>query len=106
MGWVNVLWMLLAVTKLLQLGGIIGGTAVAFSILMPIGGDPLGYTSLLLWTVFLAVGSIALLYSNSYTLIERGAVLLVVVFTFVTVLIALGLPLTPSLTARATSRAG
>ncbi|MDT7649484.1 MAG: hypothetical protein QOI36_890, partial [Pseudonocardiales bacterium] len=40
MGWVNVLWMLLAVTKLLQLGGIIGGTAVAFSILMPIGGDP------------------------------------------------------------------
>ena len=78
---------------------------MAFSILMPIGGDPLG-TSLLLWTVFLAVGSIALLYSNSYTLIERGAVLLVVVFTFVTVLIALGLPLTPSLTARATSRAG
>jgi hypothetical protein len=36
-----------------------------------------------------------MLYSNNYTLIERGAVGLVVVFSFVTILIALGLPLTP-----------
>ena len=94
-GWVNMLWALLALSKLLQLGGIIGGTAVAFSILLPIGGDPLGFTSLLVWTCVLAVGSIAMLYSNSYTVIERGAAALVVVFTAVTVLIALGLPLTP-----------
>ncbi|WP_219420204.1 Nramp family divalent metal transporter [Pseudonocardia nigra] len=95
LGWVNVLWMLLALTKLLQLGGIIGGVAVACSILLPIGGDPLGFTSLLIWTSFIAVASIAMLYSNKYSLIERGAVFLVVVFSFVTVLIALGLPLTP-----------
>ena len=95
MGWVNVLWMLLALTKLLQLGGIIGGVAVAFSILLPIGGDPLAFRSLLIWTSFIAVGSIAMLYSNKYSLIERGAVFLVVVFSFVTLLIALGLPLTP-----------
>jgi Mn2+/Fe2+ NRAMP family transporter len=94
-GWVNILWALLALSKLLQLGGIIGGTAVAFSILLPIGGDPLGFTSLLVWTSVLAVGSIAMLYSNKYSLIERGAVALVVVFSAVTVLIALGLPLTP-----------
>jgi Mn2+/Fe2+ NRAMP family transporter len=94
-GWVNLLWAVLALSKLLQLGGIIGGTAVAFSILLPIGGDPLGFTSLLVWTSVLAAGSIALLYSNRYTLIERGAAALVVVFTAVTVLIALGLPLTP-----------
>jgi Mn2+/Fe2+ NRAMP family transporter len=95
LGWVNVLWMLLALSKLLQVGGIIGGTAVAFSFLLPIGGDPLGFTSLLVWTSVLALGSIAMLYSNRYSLIERGAVVLVVVFTTVTVLIALGLPLTP-----------
>src|ERR1700754_265627 len=94
-GWVNVLWAVLALTKLLQLGGIIGGTAAAFSILLPIGGDPLGFTSLLVWTCVLAIASIVLLYSNSYTLIERGAALLVVIFTAVTVVIALGLPLTP-----------
>lgn len=94
-GWVNVLWALLALSKLLQLGGIIGGVAVACSILLPIGGDPLGFTSLLIWTSLIAVGSIAMLYSNRYSLIERGAVLLVVVFSIVTVLIALGLPFTP-----------
>ncbi|HEX2298010.1 MAG TPA: Nramp family divalent metal transporter, partial [Pseudonocardiaceae bacterium] len=94
-GWVNVLWAVLALVKFLQLGGIIGGTALAFSILLPIGGDPLAFTSLLFWTSVLAVGSIVLLYSNRYSLIERGAAALVVVFTAVTVLIALGLPLTP-----------
>jgi Mn2+/Fe2+ NRAMP family transporter len=94
-GWVNVLWAVLALSKLLQLGGIIGGVAVAFSILLPIGGDPLGFVSLLVWTCILAVGSIAMLYSNKYSVIERGAVALVVIFSAVTILIALGLPLTP-----------
>lgn len=94
-GWVNWLWLLLALSKLLQLGGIIGGVAVAFSILFPIGGPPLSMTSLTIWTCVIAAGSIAMLYSNRYSLIERGAVLLVVVFSAVTVLIALGLPLTP-----------
>jgi Mn2+/Fe2+ NRAMP family transporter len=94
-GWVNLLWVLLALSKLLQLGGIIGGVAAAFSILLPIGGDPLGPMSLTVWTCVLAVASIALLYSNRYSLIERGAVALVVIFTVITVLIAIGLPLTP-----------
>ena len=94
-GWVNILWTLLALSKLLQVAGIIGGTAVAFSIMLPIGGDPLGFTSLLIWTSLLAVASIAMLYSNKYSVIERGAVTLVVIFTAVTVLIALGLPFTP-----------
>ena len=94
-GLVNALWAVLALSKLLQLGGIIGGTAVAFSILLPLGGDPLSFTPLLIWTTILAVASITLLYSNRYSLIERGAAALVVVFTTITVLIALGLPLTP-----------
>ena len=95
LGWINVLWMLLALTKLLQLGGIIGGVAVAFSILFPFGGDPLDFTALASWTSIIAAGSIAMLYSSKYSLIERGAVLLVVVFSAITILIALGLPLTP-----------
>ena len=95
MGWVNVLWILLALAKLLQFGGIVGGVAVACSILLPFGDDPLAFTSLLIWTSFIVVGSIAMLYSNRYSLIERGAVFLVVVFSFVTILITLGLPLTP-----------
>ena len=72
-GWVNILWIVVALSKILQIGGIVGGTAVAFSVLIPIGGDPLGFTSTLIWTIIVAGGSIALLYSNRYGLIERGA---------------------------------
>jgi len=94
-GWVNVLWTLLALSKILQIGGIVGGVAIALSVLFPIGGDPLGFTSTLIWTVIVVVVSIAALYSNNYSLIERGAVLLVVTFSAITILIALGLPFTP-----------
>jgi Mn2+/Fe2+ NRAMP family transporter len=94
-GWVNLLWVLMALSKVLQIGGIVGGVAVALSILFPLGGDPLSGTSLAIWTIIVAVGSIALLYSNRYGLIERGAVLLVVTFSIVTILIAFGLPFTP-----------
>ncbi|MEV0702015.1 Nramp family divalent metal transporter [Saccharopolyspora sp. NPDC050389] len=94
-GWINLLWMIMALSKLLQVGGIVGGTAVAMSMLIPVGGDPLGGTSLTVWTIIIVVGSIALLYSNNYNLIERGAFALVAVFSVATVVIALGLPFTP-----------
>ena len=94
-GWVNALWVVLALSKVLQLGGIIGGVAAASSILLPIFGEPLSSGSLTFWTLFLMVLSIALLWSSKYALIERVAVALVVVFSLVTILIALGLPLTP-----------
>lgn len=94
-GWVNVLWVIMALSKVLQIGGIVGGVAIAFSVLFPIGGDPLGFTSTLIWTVIVAIGSIAMLYSNNYSLIERGAVLLVVAFSFITIILAAGLPFTP-----------
>lgn len=94
-GWINLLWMLMALSKLLQVGGVVGGAVVALSMLVPVGGDPLGFTSLAVWTVIVVAGSIALLYTNSYSLIERGAFVLVVVFSVATVVIALGLPFTP-----------
>ena len=94
-GWVNALWILVALSKILQIGGIVGGVAVALSVLMPLGSDPLGFTSTLIWTIIVVVVSIALLYSNRYGLIERGAVSLVVIFSVLTVIIALGLLWTP-----------
>lgn len=95
LGWVNILWVVLALSKLLQLGGIIGGVAVAFSIMLPFGGDPLAFQSLLIWTTIVAAASIAMLYSSNYSLIERGAFFLVVIFSFVTIGVAVGLPFTP-----------
>ncbi|MHB0870378.1 MAG: Nramp family divalent metal transporter [Chloroflexota bacterium] len=93
--WVNLLWILMMLSKILQVGGILGGTAVAFSIMFPVGGEGLSTTSVTTWHVIVAAGSIALLYSNAYGLIEKGAVALVVVFSFITVCIAFGLPFTP-----------
>jgi Mn2+/Fe2+ NRAMP family transporter len=95
MSWVNVLWFFMMLSKVLQVGGIVGGTAIAFSVLLPIGGDPLAFTSVAIWHAIVVVGTIALLYSNRYGLIEGGAFYLVVGFSIVTVLIAVGLPFTP-----------
>ena len=95
LGWINILWAILALSKVLQIGGIVGGVAIACSTLLPLGGDPLGFTSTAIWTAIVAVGSIALLYSNNYSLVERGAVFLVMVFSIITIAIAFGLPFTP-----------
>ena len=94
-GWVNLLFFLLVVSKVLQVGGIVGGTAIAFSVLFPIGGDPLLDPSRTIWHVIVVVVTIASLYSSRYSLIEKGAVWMVATFSLVTVLIAVGLPFTP-----------
>ena len=94
-GWVNVIWLLYFIAKNIQYGGIIGGVAIGLSLLVPVGGNPLGFTSLLFWTIVVVAASIALLYSNRYSRIERGASLMVVLFVVFTVAIAAGLPFTP-----------
>jgi Mn2+/Fe2+ NRAMP family transporter len=94
-GWINIMFVLLILSKVLQVGGIVGGTATAFSILLPIGSGPLEMPSLAIWHGIVIVGTIAMLYSNRYWLIEKGAFYLVVIFSVATVLIALGLPFTP-----------
>jgi Mn2+/Fe2+ NRAMP family transporter len=93
-GWVNVLFFLLVVSKVLQVGGIVGGAAIALSVLFPIGGDPLQDPSRAIWHVIVIVVTIAALYSSRYKVIERGAFWMVVTFSMMTVAIAVGLPFT------------
>ncbi|WP_026820727.1 Nramp family divalent metal transporter [Arthrobacter castelli] len=93
-GWVFIMWALLALAKLIQTGGLIGGMAAALSILFPIGSGPLEATSVSIWAVVVTIIAIISLYSNRYTLIERVAVFLTMTFVAVTLVIALGLPLT------------
>jgi Mn2+/Fe2+ NRAMP family transporter len=93
--WINVLWVLMDGAKILQRGGIIGGTVAAFSILFPIVGEPLSTPSMVVWTV-LVVGSVLLmLRSGGYGIVEKACFVAVVLFTLATVGLALGLPLTP-----------
>lgn len=94
-GWINLLFVIMVFAKVLQIGGIVGGTAIAFSVLMPLGGDPLGEPSRTLWHVIVVVATIGILRSSSYRLVENGAIALVVTFSVMTVAIAVGLPFTP-----------
>lgn len=94
-GWISWAWLLMAFAKLLQQGGIVGGTAVTLSLLFPFGGDPLNTMTLGIWTGIITVVSIAILITNRYGLIESVSTGLVALLSILTVLIAVGLPLTP-----------
>ncbi|OZF51269.1 Nramp family divalent metal transporter [Rhodococcus sp. 14-1411-2a] len=93
-GWINYLWIGMDFTKMFQRGGIIGGTAAACSILLPIVGEPLSRSSLTAWTVIIVVSTLALLQTSKYSIIERLAVASVAGFTLITVALALALPFT------------
>lgn len=92
--WINWLWIGMDFAKMFQRGGIIGGTAAACSILWPITGEALSFRSLAVWAVLVTALAIALLGTNKYGMVERLCVASVVIFTLVTVGLALGLPLT------------
>jgi Mn2+/Fe2+ NRAMP family transporter len=94
-GWINLLFAAMVLSKVLQIGGIVGGTAIAFSLLMPTGSDPLADPSRTIWHVIVVAGTIVLLRSSRYSLVERGSIAAVVTFSIMTVVIAIGLPFTP-----------
>jgi Mn2+/Fe2+ NRAMP family transporter len=94
MGWINWLWVLLDIAKSFQRGGVIGATAAACSIMLPIAGASLSGSSLTTWTVIIAVVTVLLLQSSSYSMVERVTTVSVAVFTVSTVSIALILPWT------------
>lgn len=94
LGWINMLWILMDFAKVLQRGGIIGGTVAALSILVPVVGGPLSQSSLVFWTVVSVAAVVALLVTSRYSVVERVSISAVVVFTTITIGLALALPLT------------
>ncbi|MGI5346954.1 Nramp family divalent metal transporter [Streptomyces sp. CA-250714] len=92
LGWINWLWIGMDFAKMFQRGGIIGGTAAVCSVLWPVVGEPLGTASLTLWAFVVTLIAIGLLQSGKYSLVERACVVSVIIFTVVTVGLAVGLP--------------
>lgn len=90
--WVFVMWALMALSKLIQTGGLIGGMAAALSILLPLGYGPLSPTAMTIWGVVVTVVAIATLIANRYELIENVATFLTMSFVVVTVLVVIALP--------------
>lgn len=93
-GWINFLWILMDFAKILQRGGIIGGTVACVSIMFPVMSGPLEMPSLVFWTVIVMATVITLMVSGKYSVVERACFVSVVIFTLVTVGLAFGLPLT------------
>ncbi|NUL46060.1 Nramp family divalent metal transporter [Cellulosimicrobium funkei] len=94
-GIINMLWIANEFPKLIQRGGVVGGTAAALSLAFPVFGAPLSGPSMSLWVVVVVITVVALLYTNRYGLIEKIATVAILFLVGVTLVLALGLPLTP-----------
>ncbi|WP_075352639.1 Nramp family divalent metal transporter [Algoriphagus marinus] len=83
-------WMtfLLTSLKILQLGGMLGGAAIAFTLIFT--WLPLNFT-----VIFLGLSVSLLVYKNYYSLIEKIATLMVFGFTFFTLLSLIAVFFTP-----------
>ncbi|MFJ9125560.1 Nramp family divalent metal transporter [Streptomyces sp. NPDC102340] len=94
LSWINWLWIGMDFAKMFQRGGIIGGTAAACSILLPIHGGSLSVTSLTIWALIVTAGAVLILQTGKYHVVERVEVIGITLKTVITVGLALALPLT------------
>ena len=63
LSWINWLWIGMDFAKMFQRGGIIGGTAAACSILLPIHGASLSTSSLTIWALIVTGAAVLILQS-------------------------------------------
>lgn len=73
------LWVVFILTffKIIQLGGMVGGTAIVLDMLFP--GIPI-----LSWTIIVALSAAVLIYKNYYPLVEKGSMIMIGFFTLLT----------------------
>ena len=86
--WTIWTWLLLMAVKFLQVGGIVGGTALILAIVAP--GIPLA-----LWCYLMAVVVSLIIYRGHYLPIERISFVLIGLFTLLTVASVVALQFTP-----------
>lgn len=71
--------LLLTLIKILQVGGMLGGAAIALSLLLPAA-------PVWLWTILLGLLTSLLIYKNYYNLVEKASLFMVVGFTLFTLI--------------------
>jgi manganese transport protein len=86
--WSIWLWLSLQGLKLLQVGGIIGGAAIVLHMMFP-------FLSVNIWALFAAVVTSFLVYRGYYGPIEKGALVMIVLFTCIVMLSLILLQFTP-----------
>lgn len=80
-GWMTWLVLLMFLQFLIGQAGVIGASALAFSTLLPIGGDPFSTVSIGVWVLILVVIAIGIHIVNRYKLVESISTVLVVLVT-------------------------
>lgn len=78
----------LTLLKILQLGGMLGGSAIAISMIFP-------QIPILIWAPILGILLSFLIYKNYYSIIEKTAILMVSGFTILTFASVLAISFTP-----------
>ena len=86
--WTIWTWLILMAVKLLQVGGIVGGTALILSIVVP-------QVPLWAWCLAVAVSVSLIIYRGHYAPIERVSLLLIALFTLLTIVSVAALQFTP-----------
>ena len=79
---------ILTLLKILQVGGMLGGSAIAISMLFP-------QIPILIWALILGILLSFLIYKNYYSIIEKTSILMVVGFTLLTLASVLAISFTP-----------
>ncbi len=79
---------ILTLLKILQVGGMLGGAAIAISMLFP-------QISILIWALILGILLSFLIYKNYYSIIEKTSILMVAGFTLLTLASVLAISFTP-----------
>ena len=79
---------MLTLLKILQLGGMLGGSAIAIGMIFP-------QIPILIWAPILGIFLSFLIYKNYYSIIEKTAILMVAGFTLLTLASVLAISFTP-----------
>src|SRR5262245_12527081 len=76
-GWSVWIVFLLIMFKVIQLGGMIGSTAIVLNMLFP-------SISIIIWVLITALSLAVLIYKGFYTLVEKASLFMTVMFTVLT----------------------
>jgi Mn2+/Fe2+ NRAMP family transporter len=79
---------MLTLLKILQVGGMLGGSAIAISMIFP-------QIPILIWAPILGIFLSFLIYKNYYSIIEKTSILMVAGFTVLTLASVLAISFTP-----------
>lgn len=86
-GWAVWSWFVIQLLKTLQVGGVIGGVALALNALIPV--HPL------FWAVVAAIAAMAIIFRGVYSPVEKWSIIMIALFTLFTLVSLIALQWTP-----------